>query len=75
MKQRVEKQIGNEILWFETGELAKQAAGACLCGYGDSSVIATVTIAASNRFGSVIRDLIWTSPIPRNHACCKPLTL
>ena len=45
MKQRVEKQIGKEILWFETGELAKQAAGACLCGYGDSSVIATVTIA------------------------------
>ncbi len=45
MKQRVEKQIGKTTFWYETGELAKQAAGSCLCGYGESSVIATVTIA------------------------------
>ena len=45
MKQRVEKQIGKMLFWFETGELAKQAAGSCLCGYGDSLVIDTVTIA------------------------------
>ncbi len=45
MKQRVEKQIGKLAFWFETGELAKQAAGSCLCGYGDSVAIDTVTIA------------------------------
>ena len=42
-KIRVEKKIGKETLWFETGELAKQAAGSCLVGYGDTIVLAAVT--------------------------------
>ena len=41
MKVRVEKQIGSKTLWLETGELAKQAAGSCLIGYGDTVVLAT----------------------------------
>lgn len=48
MKIREEKQIGREIFWFETGELAKQAAGSCLAGYGDTIVIAATTTAAAD---------------------------
>ncbi|MFH1920561.1 MAG: polyribonucleotide nucleotidyltransferase [Planctomycetota bacterium] len=44
MKVRVEKRIGTETLWLETGELAKQAAGSCLVGYGETVVLcATAT--------------------------------
>ncbi|HEY1067591.1 MAG TPA: polyribonucleotide nucleotidyltransferase, partial [Pirellulales bacterium] len=41
---KVEKQIGAHVLSFETGRLAKQAAGAVLATYGDNVVlVATVT--------------------------------
>lgn len=43
MKVRVEKQIGNVTLWFETGELAKQAAGSCLVGIGETVVLCATT--------------------------------
>ena len=44
LKQRVEKRIGSSTLWMETGELAKQAAGSCLIGYGETVVLsATAT--------------------------------
>ncbi len=44
MKVRVEKRIGASNLWLETGELAKQAAGSCLVGYGETVVLsATAT--------------------------------
>ncbi len=39
LKIRVEKKIGQETLWVETGELAKQAAGSVLIGYGDTVVL------------------------------------
>ena len=39
MKVRVEKRIGAGTLWLETGELAKQAAGSCLIGYGETVVL------------------------------------
>ncbi len=39
MKVRVEKQIGKHTLSFETGVLAKQAAGAVLAQYGDTVVL------------------------------------
>jgi polyribonucleotide nucleotidyltransferase len=39
LKVRVEKQIGTGTLWIETGELAKQAAGSCLIGFGDTVVL------------------------------------
>ncbi len=42
MKVRVEKKIGNSILAFETGVLAKQASAAVLCQYGDSLVLNAV---------------------------------
>ncbi|MCS7239379.1 MAG: polyribonucleotide nucleotidyltransferase [Thermoguttaceae bacterium] len=45
MKVRVERQIGDSIFWFETGELAKQAAGACLVGFRETVVLAAVTTA------------------------------
>ena len=38
-KIRVERQIGNYTLSFETGFLAKQAAGAVLVQYGDTVVL------------------------------------
>ena len=44
MKVRVEKQIGKFTLSFETGQLAKQAAGAVVAQYGDTLVL---TAAAS----------------------------
>jgi polyribonucleotide nucleotidyltransferase len=39
LKVRVERQIGASILSFETGELAKQAAGSCLVQYGETVVL------------------------------------
>ena len=39
MSFRVEKQIGNGTLSFETGTLAKQASGAVLARYGDTVVL------------------------------------
>jgi polyribonucleotide nucleotidyltransferase len=44
LKVRVEKQIGSETLWIETGELAKQAAGSCLVGYGETVVLCAVAL-------------------------------
>ncbi len=38
-KIRVEKQIGRQVLSFETGQLAKQAAGAVLVQYGETVVL------------------------------------
>jgi len=42
-KIRVEKKIGAGVLWMETGELAKQAAGSVLIGYDDTVVLCAVT--------------------------------
>ena len=42
-KIRVEKNIGAGLLWIETGELAKQAAGSVLIGYDDTVVICAAT--------------------------------
>ena len=44
MKVRVEKRIGASSLWIETGELAKQAAGSCLIGYGETVVLCAVAV-------------------------------
>ncbi|MDR1493677.1 MAG: polyribonucleotide nucleotidyltransferase [Planctomycetaceae bacterium] len=46
-KIRVERQIGSRVLWVETGELAKQAAGSCLIGYGNTVVLCAVTTGAA----------------------------
>ena len=43
MKVRVEKKIGDGVLSFETGYMAKQAASALLCQYNDTVVLCTVT--------------------------------
>ncbi|MGN6135733.1 MAG: polyribonucleotide nucleotidyltransferase [Aureliella sp.] len=42
MKIRVEKQIGSQILSFETGQLAKQAAACVVAQYGDTVVLSAV---------------------------------
>lgn len=42
VKHRVEKKIGSHTLSFETGFLAKQAAGAVLCQYADTVVLNAV---------------------------------
>ena len=39
MKQRVERQIGDNVLAIETGFLAKQAAGSVLVSYGETVVL------------------------------------
>ncbi|TWU32555.1 polyribonucleotide nucleotidyltransferase [Novipirellula artificiosorum] len=38
-KVRVEKQIGHSVLSFETGQLAKQAAGSVIVQYGETTVL------------------------------------
>ncbi|MCG8451489.1 MAG: polyribonucleotide nucleotidyltransferase [Pirellulales bacterium] len=45
-KIRVEKQIGNGTFSIETGVLAKQAAGACMVQYGDTSVLCAAATGA-----------------------------
>ena len=46
MKQRVERQIGENVLFIETGFLAKQAAGSVLVGYGDTRVLVAAATGA-----------------------------
>ena len=46
MKQRVERQIGEHVLFIETGFLAKQAAGSVLVGYGDTRVLVAAATGA-----------------------------
>lgn len=46
-KVRVEKQVGQNIFWMETGELAKQAAGSCFIGYGNTVVLSATTTGPS----------------------------
>jgi polyribonucleotide nucleotidyltransferase len=43
VKIRVEKQIGDSVLSFETGQLAKQATSAVLCQYGETVVLNAAT--------------------------------
>lgn len=47
MKIRVEKKIGDSVLAFETGQLAKQATSCVLCQYGDTVVINAVSTGPS----------------------------
>lgn len=47
MKVRVEKKIGDGVLSFETGDLAKQAAGAVLVQYNDTVVLSAVASGAA----------------------------
>ena len=51
MKVRVEKKIGSQTLSIETGQLAKQAAGAVLVQYGDT-VVLTATATGPSRPGT-----------------------
>ena len=44
MNKTASKQIGNHLLTLETGKLAKQADGAVVVKYGDSTVLATVCV-------------------------------
>ena len=46
-----ELNIGQQILRFETGKLAKQASGSVIVRYGDSVVLVTACRAASAREG------------------------
>ena len=45
-KVRVEKQIGASVLSFETGYIAKQAAGATLVQYGETVVLVAAATGA-----------------------------
>jgi polyribonucleotide nucleotidyltransferase len=45
--KHVERDFANRALRFETGRLAKQAAGSCLVQYGETVVLATVTVSDS----------------------------
>jgi polyribonucleotide nucleotidyltransferase len=46
MKERVERQIGDQVLFIETGFLAKQAAGSVLVGYGETRVLVAAATGA-----------------------------
>ncbi len=47
VKIRVEKKIGDSVLAFETGQLAKQATACVLCQYGDTVVLNAVSTGPS----------------------------
>ena len=47
MKIRVEKQIGAQILSFETGQLAKQASACVIAQYGDTVVLSAAATGPS----------------------------
>jgi polyribonucleotide nucleotidyltransferase len=47
VKIRVEKQIGSQVLSFETGQLAKQASACVLAQYGDTVVLSAVATGPS----------------------------
>lgn len=47
MKIRVEKQIGSQVLSFETGQLAKQAEACVMTQYGDTVVLAAIATGPS----------------------------
>ncbi|MDH7484330.1 MAG: polyribonucleotide nucleotidyltransferase, partial [Spirochaetales bacterium] len=47
MITKLECQVGNEVLVFETGRMAKQANGSIFATYGGSAVIATVCCAST----------------------------
>ena len=49
-KIRVEKQIGEFVLSFETGFLAKQAAGSVLVQYGDTVVLSAAATGSQGRY-------------------------
>ncbi len=47
MKIRVEKQIGSQVLSFETGQLAKQASACVIAQYGDTIVLSAAATGPS----------------------------
>ncbi len=47
VKIRVEKQIGSQVLSFETGQLGKQAAACVMAQYGDTIVLSAVATGPS----------------------------
>jgi len=51
MANKVETEIANRVLTIETGNLAKQAAGAALVRYGETVVLATATVAPEPKEG------------------------
>jgi len=51
MANKVEAEIANRVLTIETGDLAKQAAGAALVRYGETVVLATATVAPEPKEG------------------------
>lgn len=51
MKIRVEKQIGDLVLSFEIGQLAKQATACVIAQYGDTIVLNAVTIYTNLQIG------------------------
>jgi polyribonucleotide nucleotidyltransferase len=55
MNKKASKQIGNHILTLETGRVAKQADGAVLVTYGDSTVLATVCV---DRRSDTMKDFL-----------------
>lgn len=51
MPDKFELELGGRLLTIETGELAKQAGGAVLVRYGDTTVLVTATASAAPREG------------------------
>ncbi len=51
MSNKVEVEIGGKLLKIETGELARQASGSVLVTYGETVVLAAVTVTGEPREG------------------------
>jgi len=51
LPDKFELELGGRLLTIETGELAKQAGGAVLVRYGDTTVLVTATASAAPREG------------------------
>ncbi len=51
MVERVQVNVGDETLEFETGRIAKQAHGAVICRSGDTMVLSAITVAPETREG------------------------
>jgi polyribonucleotide nucleotidyltransferase len=55
MNKKASKQIGNHVLTLETGRVAKQADGAVLVTYGDSTILAAVCV---DRRSDTMKDFL-----------------
>ena len=66
MMHRIERTFAGRTLSIETGRMAKQAAGSALVTYGETMILAAVTVSAVLVvLGNLLADLLRTWADPR----------